>query len=103
MNGPAEARFYAWRPDGGASQLTTFRLCECGRGDLNGDYVADAVDLNILIDVLFFNGVLPDVYPVCPAGANGDLNCDGAMDSVDLNAMIDYVVLSGPMPCDPCQ
>lgn len=102
LTGPAEAHFYAWRPDGGASASTSFRICECGRGDLNGDQTADAVDLNLLIDILFFGEPMPAVYPACPTGANADLNCDATVDALDLNFMIDYITFGGDMPCDPC-
>jgi len=102
LTGPAQARFYAWRPDGGASGSTNFRICECGRGDLNGDQAVDALDLNLLIQILFFGEPIPAVYPACPTGANPDLNCDAAIDALDLNVMISYITFGGEMPCDPC-
>ncbi|MBD3298419.1 MAG: hypothetical protein GF341_07185, partial [candidate division Zixibacteria bacterium] len=62
------------------------------RGDLDGSGDMDAVDLNILIDIIFFNGQVdpPEL---------ADLNCDGVPDAVDLNYMIDHIFFNGPKPC----
>ena len=62
-------------------------------GDLNGDNVHDALDLNGLIDVLFFSAPLPN-----PTGL-ADLNCDGTIDALDLNEMIQLIFFNGPSPC----
>ncbi len=75
--------------------------CNCpSQGDLNGDNVIDAVDLNMLINIIFFNA--PDVCDqTCPT-CRSDWNCDGVADAVDLNASIDHIFFNGPLPCDPC-
>jgi len=75
--------------------------CSCPfQGDLNGDGTFDAIDLNDLIDVLFFNATDPQ-DPDCPR-TRGDLNASGVADAVDLNYMIDLLFFNGPFPVDPC-
>jgi hypothetical protein len=77
-------------------------VCECPyQGDLDANGLHDAVDLNILIDVLFFNEDDPQ-DPCCPT-TRGDLFSDGATDATDLNYMIDLLFFNGPNPHDPCQ
>ena len=64
------------------------------RGDMNGDGFRDAVDLNSLIDVLFFNGTAG-----CPPYVS-DFNCDGFADATDLNGLIDFLFFDpAPPPC----
>jgi len=75
--------------------------CDCPfQGDLNGDGFVDAVDLAILIDVVFF-GTLDVQDPCCPI-TRGDFNGDGFVDAVDLAIMIDYVFFGGSGPVNPC-
>jgi plastocyanin len=75
--------------------------CDCPlQADLNADLQFDSVDLNLLIDALFFGGFNPQ-DPDCPT-ARSDLNADGFSDSVDLNVMIDLLFFGGPPPVDPC-
>jgi hypothetical protein len=75
--------------------------CDCPlQADLDGSGQWDAVDLNLLIDILFFNA--PDVCDAtCPL-CRSDLDCSGSADAVDLNLMIDLLFFNGPPPCDPC-
>ncbi len=77
-------------------------LCDCPlQADITGDAIRDAVDLNMLINIIFFNA--PDVQdPQCP-NTRSDLNCDTFADAVDLNLMIELLFFNGPEPCDPCQ
>ncbi|GAB4320915.1 MAG: hypothetical protein Kow0074_11550 [Candidatus Zixiibacteriota bacterium] len=75
----------------------------CGTaGELSGDGVVGPVDVNLLIDYIFFNG--PDLMadPGCPRVNRGDFNCDGVVDNLDLNRMIDHIYFNGPDACDPC-
>jgi len=78
--------------------------CDCpNQGNLvvtSESPVIDPLDLNALIDVLFFSAVDPQ-DPHCPR-TRGDFNNDRLSDPVDLNLMIDYLFFSGEMPCDPC-
>ncbi len=75
--------------------------CSCPfQADFNADNFLDAVDLNALIDALFFNGPDPQ-DPNCPT-SRGDFNNDGVPDDTDLNALIDALFFNGPDPCDPC-
>ncbi|MBD3297258.1 MAG: hypothetical protein GF341_01270 [candidate division Zixibacteria bacterium] len=75
--------------------------CSCPfQADFNADSFLDAVDLNALIDALFFNGPDPQ-DPNCPT-TRGDFNNDGVSDATDLNALIDALFFNGPDPCDPC-
>lgn len=75
--------------------------CACPfQGDLNADGFPDALDLNELIDGLFFGGTIV-TDPLCPTG-RGDLNNDGFPDALDLNYLIDQLFFGGPPPIDPC-
>lgn len=75
--------------------------CSCPfQSDMNADTFNDAVDLNILITALFFNGEDPQ-DPDCPA-PRSDFNNDGVSDAVDLNETIDFLFFNGPGPVDPC-
>jgi len=69
-------------------------------GDLNDDGLVDAVDLALLIDVVFFGA--DDIQdPSCPA-TRADFNADAAVDAVDLAFLIDHVFFGGDPPADPC-
>lgn len=75
----------------------------CGpQGDLNDDGLIDAIDLNVLIDYVFFGGATPTQDPECPASNRGDTDCNGLFDAVDLNVLIDYIFFGLPSMCDPC-
>jgi hypothetical protein len=64
--------------------------------DLDYSGAPDAVDFNLLIQCLFFNGHCPD----CDA-VQTDFDCSGSTDAVDLNIMIDYLFFNAPAP-QPC-
>lgn len=86
------------------SGTIVFSPCICDQhGELTGDAVIDAVDLNDLIEGIFFNGPPPPTDPDCPHIHRGDYTCDNAYDAVDLNAMIDYIFFNGTTLCDPCE
>jgi len=76
-------------------------LCDCpSQASFDGNTIVDAVDLALLIDIVFFGA--PDVQdPNCP-NARADFNCDEVSDAVDLAVMIDHVFFGGAGPCDPC-
>ncbi len=92
----------AFKPEfNGATMSVT--VCQCGsHGDIIDDDVLDAVDLNALIDYVFFNAPQPIQDANCPHIDRGDVNCDGVDDAVDLNALIQTIFFNGPDPCDPC-
>ncbi len=74
---------------------------ECGApGDLTGDGVADASDLNAVIGHVFYNQELAET----PAGCSspGDTNCDGFADAVDVNRLIQYIFFNGSTPATQC-
>lgn len=75
--------------------------CLCPhQGDLNSDGPIDALDLNVLIDILFFGGT--DIAdPDCNT-TRSDVNCDGLPDALDLNDLIEHLFFGGAPPCDPC-
>ncbi|MBD3297045.1 MAG: hypothetical protein GF341_00155, partial [candidate division Zixibacteria bacterium] len=80
-------------PPEGDPDVYTFSATPPQRGDLNGDGVLDAVDLNIVINMVFFNEPLPDPPQLL------DLNCDGFPDAVDFNYLIEHIFFNGPLPC----
>ena len=65
----------------------------CARGDFNNDHYLDALDLNAMIDVLFFSAPMPNPPELV------DVNCDVIPDALDLNYLIDHLFFSGPIPC----
>ena len=75
--------------------------CDCPcQGDFDCSGTRDAVDLNSLIDILFFSGEsTTDV--ACPT-SRADLDCDGTPTALDLNVLIDHLFFAGPPPCNPC-
>ncbi|MEW5873662.1 MAG: FG-GAP-like repeat-containing protein [Candidatus Zixiibacteriota bacterium] len=76
--------------------------CWCPhQGDVNGDGFVDAVDLAILIDIVFF-GFLDVQDPCCPT-SRADFDGNGVVDAVDLALLIDHVFFGGPGPVDPCE
>ncbi|GAB4315375.1 MAG: hypothetical protein Kow0074_02930 [Candidatus Zixiibacteriota bacterium] len=93
---------YSPHYDGGVLEIAP-PPCSCpNQGLLNDDAVIDALDMNTLIDHIFFFGDSLPIDPDCVHVNRGDVNCDGMVDSVDLNEMIDYIYFNGPMFCDPC-
>lgn len=58
-------------------------------GDVNDDGTIDAVDLNVLIDLLFFDG------PLGPRPNAADLNRDCFLDAVDMNVLISLTFFNG--------
>jgi len=63
-------------------------------GDLDGDGFHTALDLGIMIDVLFAGAP-----PPCPESL-ADMNCDGFPDALDLGWLIDFLFAGGPpSPC----
>jgi len=75
--------------------------CSCPfQGDYDGDGFLTAIDLGILIDVLFAGH--PDITdPNCPT-SRGDVDCDGFATALDLAILIDHLFAGGPPPCQPC-
>ncbi len=81
--------------------VITVTECSCPyQGDFNADAVIDAMDLNAMINILFFNG--QDIQdPACPA-KRSDCHYNGASSARDLNWIIQHIFFNGPPPCDPC-
>ncbi|MEW5876123.1 MAG: hypothetical protein AB1752_13200 [Candidatus Zixiibacteriota bacterium] len=75
--------------------------CACPfQADLDGNTFIDAVDLALVIDIVFF-GATDITDPTCPA-SRSDFDFNGFADAVDLALLIDHVFFGGPGPCDPC-
>ncbi|MBD3297787.1 MAG: hypothetical protein GF341_03950, partial [candidate division Zixibacteria bacterium] len=75
--------------------------CNClHQADLDESGSLDAVDMNSVIEVLFFNGLDPQ-DPGCPT-TRADYNDDAVVDATDLNHLINHLFFNGPEPCDPC-
>ncbi len=89
------------RPDLFTALTTLTPPCSCPhQSDFDTSGFHDAVDLNALINIVFFNGT--DIQDSqCPA-FRSDFNCDGVPDAVDLNDLINFLFFNGPLPCDPC-
>lgn len=75
--------------------------CDCPlQADFDANGSLDALDLNALIDALFFAGANPQDSG-CPT-TRGDFNNDGAPDALDLNDLIDHLFFGGSPPVNPC-
>ena len=82
--------------------VITVTPCDCPyQADLDESGAYDAIDLNLMIDILFFNATnIQD--PACPTW-RCDLNNDGVTDAVDFNVIIYMLFFAGGTPpCDPC-
>lgn len=78
-----------------------FGCCDCPHaGDANADGNVDALDLQYLIDAVFFGGAITS-DPSCPV-SRMDVNCDYVPDAVDIQFIIDYIFFGGTPPCDGC-
>lgn len=75
--------------------------CSCPHQcDYDDDGFLTALDLSILIDVLFAG--TPEITdPGCPT-SRGDFDCDGFPTALDLGQLIDHLFAGGDPPCDPC-
>ncbi|MEW5874315.1 MAG: hypothetical protein AB1752_03940 [Candidatus Zixiibacteriota bacterium] len=80
-------------PAEGTEAVFAYQVSATPRGDLDGNRLLDAVDLALLIDIVFFAGTEPNPR------ALGDINCDGVPDAVDLAVLIDHVFFAGDAPC----
>lgn len=65
-------------------------------GDQNGDLFVDALDLGLMIDLLYAGGV-PPAYPNA-----ADVNGDCQPDALDLSYLIDYLFAGGSLPQPGC-
>lgn len=85
------------------SEVWNFKTgpCDCPyQGDFDENLTPNALDLNALIDVLFFGlGQVADPY--CPT-TRSDLNADGTTDAIDLSLIIDWLFFGDDSPTDPC-
>ncbi len=93
------AKFYAWRPDGGASEITEFSFnhnCRGLCGDANGDGLVNVSDAVWLIDYINITGS-PGPQPVLSCG---DANTDRDVNISDAVWIINNLFADGPPPGD---
>ncbi|MBD3299221.1 MAG: hypothetical protein GF341_11235 [candidate division Zixibacteria bacterium] len=84
--------------------VVAYSPCFCSEhGDISDEGTIDALDLNMMIMGIFFNGPTPPIDPDCPHIHRGDYSCDNAYDAVDLNQLIEYIFFNGTTLCDPCE
>jgi len=75
--------------------------CDCPfQADLDESGAVDAVDLALLIDIVFFGQI--DLHDPGCTSSRSDFNADRAADAVDLAQLIDHVFFGGAGPTDPC-
>lgn len=76
-------------------------VCDCPfQLDLDEDGFVTALDLAVVIDILFAGE--PDIQDAnCPV-PRADFDCDGFSTALDLSALIDYLFGGGDPPCEPC-
>jgi len=77
----------------GHGRLNAYRaMLSIVRGDVNNDFWTDALDVNLLVDIVFFGQT-----PVLDRRI-GDLDCNGFADATDVAFLIDQVYFGGPTP-----
>lgn len=85
------------------SAYTTSVPCLGGcpfQADLDASGFINAVDLAMLIDIVFFGA--SDIQDAnCPR-TRADFNADGVANAVDLALIIDHIFFGGAGPTDPC-
>jgi len=90
----------AWGPYSHVYAVNT-TACDCtSSGDLDQSGTIDAVDLAIVIDIVFFGQ--PDVQDQFCQTTRADFDCNELTDAVDLAFLIDHVFFGGAGPCDGC-
>ena len=88
------------------SNIATLRIsivagCTCPfQSDFDGDGFLTALDLGLLIDILFTGA--PDVADGSCPNPRADFDCDGFTTTLDLSGLIDHLFAGGDAPCDPC-
>jgi hypothetical protein len=68
--------------------------------DFDSDGFTTAIDLGILIDILFA-GAQNILDPLCWT-TRADLDCDGFATALDLQYAVIYLFEGGNPPCNPC-
>ncbi len=80
---------------------TPFANCNCPlQGDINADGLFDAVDLNRMIGILYFEAE-DTLDGQCPTWRT-DVSSDGNTDLTDLEYLINVLFFNGGPPIDPC-
>jgi hypothetical protein len=75
--------------------------CACDyQSDFDEDLFLTALDLAVMIDILFAGA--PDVQDPCCPVPRADFDCDGFSTALDLGGLIDHLFAGGDGPCDPC-
>lgn len=74
-------------------------ICACW-ADPKCNGAHNAVDLNIVINVVFF-GMIPPASPHCPR-SDVDVNCDCLESAIDVAVYVNRVYFGGVFSCDPC-
>jgi hypothetical protein len=75
--------------------------CLCpSPSDLDGSTFIDAVDLAMVIDIVFYG--VADVHDTNCPGTRADFDASGFADAVDLALVIDHVFFGAAGPVDPC-
>lgn len=94
------AKFYGWRSDGGASDVTEFEFyhgCRGMCGDANGDGSVNVNDAVYLINLVQQGGPPPQ-----PIWACGNANGDSSVNISDAVYVINYVFVTGAQPPGDC-
>ncbi|MCJ7578239.1 MAG: dockerin type I repeat-containing protein, partial [candidate division Zixibacteria bacterium] len=81
-------------PSPGEADTVSYNAPWYIRGDADGDWKINAVDVVYLINYLYIRGPAPK-----PLEA-GDVNCDGTINAADVVYLINYLFIGGPPP--PC-
>lgn len=85
----------------GSTVIVGSAACDCGgRCDYDTDGYLTAIDLGMLISVLY-EGATELEHPACPTSC-GDYDGDGATTALDLSKLIDHLYAGKPGPFNPC-
>lgn len=87
--------------DTGVVAISVADGCLCPyQSDFDEDSFNTALDLSVMIDILFA-GHPDDQDEGCPS-PRADFDCDGFSTALDLSSLIDHLFAGGDPPCDPC-
>ena len=85
----------------GTLRISVVAGCACPfQCDFDGDGFLTALDLGLLIDILFAGA--PDITDGSCPHPRGDFDCDSFTTTLDLSGLIDYLFAGGGAPCNPC-
>ena len=81
----------------------TVHACDCPyMGDLDANHEINILDVSMIINIAFRDGVMAPGDPFCPIKTRADVNCDGRVDIFDVSFIINAAFRGDDQICKPC-